>query len=49
MRYQFMQAHEKQFQIGTMSRVLRVSRSGYYCWRDRPASERANENEKAPS
>jgi len=46
MRYQFMQAHDKQFRIGTMSRVLRVSRSGYYCWCDRPASKRAKENEK---
>jgi transposase InsO family protein len=41
-----MKEHEEQFQIGIMSRVLRVSRSGYYSWRSRPESERAQENEK---
>lgn len=46
MRYQYMKDHAEQFQIGIMSRVLRVSRSGYYSWRSRPESERVQENEK---
>ena len=46
MRYRFMQAHEEQFRIGGMCRVLCVSRSGYYCFRNRPESERAKENER---
>lgn len=30
-----MQAHQSEFTIAAMSRVLGVSRSGYYCWRTR--------------
>jgi transposase InsO family protein len=46
MRYQYMNDPVEQFQIGIISRVLRVSRSGYYSWLNRPESERARENEK---
>ena len=41
-----MQAHETQFRIGAMCRVLRVSRSGYYSFCSRPKSQRAKENER---
>lgn len=40
MRYQFIRAHATELPVATMCRVLRVSRSGYYDWVDRPASPR---------
>jgi putative transposase len=36
-----MTAHQAQFPIRTMARVLRVSASGYYAWRQRQPSARA--------
>ena len=37
MKYTFMAAHRKEFQVVRMCRVLGVKRSGYYAWRQAQA------------
>jgi len=46
MKYQFMDQQRRYHRVEKMARVLEVSRGGYYAWRKREASERAQEDEK---
>ena len=41
-----MQAHQSEFRLTSMCRVLNVHRSGYYAWLREPMSPRAKANEK---
>lgn len=45
MKYTFIAAHQEQFQVKRMCRVLTVKRSGYYAWRKRAPSTREQTNQ----
>lgn len=40
MKYGFIKQHDQEFSVMRMCAVLRVSRSGYYAWRERPEAVR---------
>jgi putative transposase len=46
MKYRFMEKHREAFKVKRMSKVLGVSRSGYYAWRTRRPSTRQHDNEQ---
>lgn len=46
MKYEFMQSHEGEFCMGRMSKMLEVSRSGYYSFSKRQPSQKKFEEER---
>jgi transposase InsO family protein len=46
MRFQFVEENQKTFDVKSMCRVLKVSRSGYYAWRKRKPSAREMANQE---
>lgn len=42
--YEFIKAHNHEYDIKTMCRALDVSRAGYYAWLHKPLSDRAKED-----
>ncbi len=46
MKYAFIREHANEFRVTRMCAVLRVSRSGYYDWLDRPESRRRQEDRR---
>ena len=43
-RYEFIENYREKFPVRRLCAMMRVSSSGYYDWRTRPTSQRANEN-----
>jgi putative transposase len=42
--YRFIDAEKASYPVSALCRVLRISRSGYYEWKDRPPSRRDRKN-----
>jgi putative transposase len=46
MKYQFIQENQPDHDVELMARLLKISRSGYYAWMERPICNRSRENSK---
>lgn len=46
MKYDFIAQHQQEYPVTTMCQVLEVSVSGYYAWKQRPASARQLADER---
>jgi transposase InsO family protein len=44
MKYEFVAAHEQEYSVKRMCKVLGLKRSGYYAWKQRPLSPREQAN-----
>ena len=44
MKYHFIEAHRSSLRVMKMCQAFKVSKSGYYDWRDRPESKRSRNN-----
>ncbi|MFE8073137.1 IS3 family transposase [Marinobacteraceae bacterium S3BR75-40.1] len=45
-KYRFIRAHQNEFQVRVMCRVLKVHFSGFYAWRNSPESSRTKANRR---
>jgi putative transposase len=46
MKYGFMEEHRERYKVESMCEVLKVSKSGYYAWRNRLPSTRQKDNQE---
>ena len=49
MRFSFIDAKRAEFPVARLCETLEVSQSGYFAWKNRPASERQRKDRVLPS